>query len=151
MKETKVRLLEEFPAWKLSRELNQIVDKLYQNVDEKTYFIIKRGTLAVLSEKIMNELAVAFERTDSYLMITSVMNCIENIARMKTELYILYDMDKITEDNFVKILICLTKLRREMETLKKFTKNIVPFMQEELYENKHKRKKKKKININRKY
>jgi hypothetical protein len=119
MKMQDTRIIENFSAWRESRELNRLVNSSICNLTSGNNPISDRNSLAYLSESIMSETAVIFEKIRTDTGLRNIEGTIEKTAMMKSRLYCLFDTGHIQKEVFSEVLIRLNRVRVELETIRK--------------------------------
>ena len=113
----KTAVLEESPAWQLARELASVTNSLLINRKNDGY--MPRPGIQSLAEQIMIETGLVLEKAEDSLGCNYISSCMENLTRLKSVAYLMYDKKEITRDSLAEILLCHTKISREFEAFKK--------------------------------
>ena len=113
------KIIENFPAWRESRELNRLVNTSICNLRTESSPFSDRNNLAYFSESIMSETAVIFEKIQTDMGLRNIEGTIEKIAMMKSRLYSMFDTGHVKKDAFSEVLIRLNRVRAELETVRK--------------------------------
>lgn len=112
-------IIENFPAWRESRELNRLVNLSICNLRAENNPVTDRNNLSYLSESIMSETAVIFEKVQADMGLRNIEGTIEKTAMMKSRLYSMFDTGHVQKDAFSEVLIRLNRVRAELEAIRK--------------------------------
>jgi hypothetical protein len=80
------KIIENFPAWRESRELNRLVNSSIFNLRTENSPFSDRNNLTYLSESLMSETAVIFEKIQTDMGLRNIEGTIEKTAMMKSRL-----------------------------------------------------------------
>jgi hypothetical protein len=112
-------IIENFPAWRESRELNRLVNSSICNLRSDASPFPDRNNLASLAESIMSETAVIFEKALADTGSRSIDATIEKTAMMKSRLYSMFDTGHVQKEAFSEVLIRLNRVRAELGKIKR--------------------------------